>query len=193
MIPILISLFWLLRQTKSILFWLFLWQLKEYHTGRFADHFRTEKGKRLLINKLFGIKIFLLLTYFIYPLVLIFGLFLIYTLEALKALKDIFEKKIKAPVLTKKTIFLISIGLLVEISFLIFLSRLIKGTAIGELIVSFPETTSISLFSFWLLIFDILTPAIVSVFVLIFQPLAVLGRNQIINRAKRKREMFKNL
>jgi len=193
MIPILISLFWLVRQTKSILFWLYLWQLKEYHTGRFADHFRTEKGKKLLINKVLGIKILLLLTYFIYPLVLISGLFLIYILEAFKTLKDLFEKKLKAPVLTKKTIFLISVGLLVELSFLIFLFRLIKGTIIGESIISFPEINSLSLFSFWLLIFDILTPAIVSVFVLLFQPLAVLKRNQIINRAKRKRELFKNL
>ena len=47
--------------------------------------------------------------------------------------------------------------------------------------------------TFYLLLFDILTPVITSAIVLIFQPLAVLGRNQIINKAKKKREQFKDL
>jgi hypothetical protein len=29
---------------------MYLWQLKEYHIGRFIDHFRTHKGKKLLFN-----------------------------------------------------------------------------------------------------------------------------------------------
>jgi len=53
------SLFWFLRQIKSITFWLYLWQLKEYHIGRFADHFRTEKGKKIFLNKVFILKILL--------------------------------------------------------------------------------------------------------------------------------------
>ena len=35
---------------KYVLFWLYLWQLKEYHVGRFVDHFRTSKGKKLLFS-----------------------------------------------------------------------------------------------------------------------------------------------
>lgn len=56
--------FWFIRETKAILFWLYLWQLKEYHIGRFIDHFRTEKGKQLLLNKLLILK-FILLLFFI--------------------------------------------------------------------------------------------------------------------------------
>ena len=47
--------------------------------------------------------------------------------------------------------------------------------------------------TFYLLLFDIFTPLIVSGIVLLFQPLAVLGRNRIIKKAKRKRAEFKDL
>jgi hypothetical protein len=52
--------FWLIKENKAILFWLYLWQLKEYHWGRFLDHFSTSKGKRIFLNPVFGIKVFLL-------------------------------------------------------------------------------------------------------------------------------------
>jgi len=45
----LLSILWFIRETKAILFWLYFWQLKEYHIGRFLDHFRTEKGRRLFL------------------------------------------------------------------------------------------------------------------------------------------------
>ena len=53
----LIPFLWFIRTTKTILFWLYLWQLKEYHIGRFLDHFRTEKGKKLLFTPLNYLKI----------------------------------------------------------------------------------------------------------------------------------------
>ncbi len=46
---------------------------------------------------------------------------------------------------------------------------------------------------FYLLVFDILTPFVVSGIVLLFQPLTVFLRNQIIKKAREKREKFKNL
>src|SRR3989338_1525140 len=59
--------FWIVRTAKSALFYLYLWQLKEYHIGRFLDHFRTAQGKNLLINKLFVVKVFLFL-FFLFPM-----------------------------------------------------------------------------------------------------------------------------
>jgi len=46
----LLNTFWFIWELKFILFWLYLWQLKEYHIGRFVDHFTTHKGKRLLFS-----------------------------------------------------------------------------------------------------------------------------------------------
>ena len=47
---IFISIFWSVVFVKKLLFWVYLWQLKEYHIGRFRDHLRTYKGKRLILS-----------------------------------------------------------------------------------------------------------------------------------------------
>jgi len=171
--------FWLFRQTKAILFWLYLWQLKEYHIGRFIDHFRTEKGKQLLLNKLLIFKIVLLLGYSLilpwlnYQVWSIF-LLILYFLETVKSFFDYFQKKLKTPIFTKKIIFLTFIIFFFELFYLISIFQ-DKNTP------------------FYLLIFDIFTPVVASGIILVFQPLAALGRNQIIKKAKEKRAKFKNL
>lgn len=43
-----IVVIWLLVFIKLLLFWLWLWQLKEYHLGRFLAHFETQKSKKIL-------------------------------------------------------------------------------------------------------------------------------------------------
>lgn len=173
-----LSLLWFIRTTKVILFYLYLWQLKEYHIGRFLDHFRTEKGKRLLFNKILGLKIIFIFIFFVYPVFVFFALFFIYFLESAKGLLYFFQKKIKRPVLTKKTVPLILASLLVEILVLFALSI---------------YTQSILSAALLLLVFDIFTPVIASAIALVFQPLAVLGRNQIIKEAKEKRAKLKDL
>ena len=50
---------WLTRQIKWVFFWIYLWQLKEYHVGRFLDHFTTYKGKKLIFNLSLAAKIIL--------------------------------------------------------------------------------------------------------------------------------------
>lgn len=181
--------FWFIRETKSILFWLYLWQLKEYHIGRFIDHFRTEKGKKLFFNPLFILKIIL----FFYALFLAFYprllplpayaswiliLIVVYFFEVTKFFLDLIQKKLKKPVLTKKTGVLISSTLILEIIFISFL---------------FLNVKNIFWFAFYFLTFDLLTPFISSVIVLIFQLPTVFFRNQIIEKAKEKRAKFKNL
>jgi len=182
---------WFIRETKAILFWLYLWQLKEYHIGRFLDHFQTEKGRQLLFNKLVFLKIFLLLLFLVlsydnWPMQVdylidlllissIFILFGLYFLESFKAFKDFLEKTIKKPVWTKKSLFLTFTSLIPVIA--LFLVLLFGN---------------IDTFSA-MLAFDILTPVIVSAIVLFLQPLAVLGRNQIIKKASEKRAQFQNL
>jgi len=184
---ILVSFLWFIREAKSILFWLYLWQLKEYHLGRFIDHFRTEKGKKIFLNYLFLLKIILVFTFFqflfqsvpacqkyISNLFLSYLLIILYFFESAKGFFDFFKKKLKAPAFTKKVIFL---------TFVIFLFQIFYFFSIFQ-----KES-----FSFHLLIFDIFTPAIVSGIVLFFQPFTALYRYQIIKKAKKKRESFKNL
>jgi len=173
---IFLSTLWFFRTTKVILFYLYLWQLKEYHTGRFLDHFRTEKGKQLLFNKLNILKIILFFSFFAVPLLLFFVVAVLYIFESLKVLIDLLRRRFKKPILTKKTACLILAGILAEILFLINFFHI-----------------DIVNFVFWLLLFDILTPIIISVIVLLFQPLTVLARSQIIKKAKAKRTKIKDL
>ncbi len=187
---LILSFFWFIRTIKVVLFWLYLWQLKEYHFGRFRDHFRTEKGKKLLFNTLILLKIFFLLLivyshilpnnpptdswfgFFVFSFI---ALFFIYTIEVLKTVKDLIQKTIIRPIFTKKIILLFSISIAIIILFFYFIiqSRL-------DILAS-------------LVLFDLFLPLIISIIVLFFQPLAVLGRNRIIKKAKEKRKKFKDL
>ena len=161
-----------------MLFWLYLWQLKEYHTGRFFDHFRTEKGKRIFTNPFFAIKVILIPGFFILPVFVFFCLIFIYIFEVIKALFDVLRKKIKRPVFTSKTLLLTFLALLIEVLFIFFLKLYIGN---------------ILTVAFLFLLFDVLAPVILSLIVLLFQPLAVFARNRIIKRAKEKRSKFKDL
>lgn len=189
---LILSFLWFIRTTKVILFYLYLWQLKEYRISRFFDHFRTEKGKKLVFNKLVIFKVFLLVVWIamgyisvgfgffdmIHDFILIFSIVMlcvVYFFEGIRAVSNYISGKFLKPVFTRKIQFLIFILLAFTIAFLLFMILSFKRPLVG------------------LLAFDILTPLIVSAIIFIFQPLAVFGRNQIIKKAKRKRAEFKNL
>ena len=50
MIKILISIVWFLIFIKLLVFWIWLWQLKEYHVSRFKAHFETQKIRKFLFS-----------------------------------------------------------------------------------------------------------------------------------------------
>ena len=50
MMKIFIAIIWCFIFTKLLIFWVWLWQLKEYHWGRFKAHFETQKIKKLLFS-----------------------------------------------------------------------------------------------------------------------------------------------
>ena len=206
----LLAFLWFAKVAKNILFWVYLWQLKEYHHGRFRAHFRTAKGKNLLFNKrgllrlisalVLGFCWYLFLPFFSsYPfsisflesfskalvgliyLIVLANLFL-YSSEFLKIGKDIVLKELRIPILTKKTVVLLSACFLTQALFLFWLFQ-------QEYVLSGDPTLTL----FYLLLFDILTPLIVSSVVVIFQPLAILAKNKIINQAKKKRSKFDKL
>ncbi|MDD3386678.1 MAG: UDP-N-acetylmuramoyl-tripeptide--D-alanyl-D-alanine ligase [Candidatus Pacebacteria bacterium] len=162
---IFISLFFL-KEIKSLLFWLYLWQLKNYHIGRFLAHFDTYKGKRLLINYFLRVLLLILSLYNFYFFYVIAFLYLI----------EIIYSKIIYPQKTSKTLFLSIILILILPVFLFFIYNFDLQ----------------SLFSL-IVLFDILTPIMVSFVVLFLQPITVLLRNRIINKAIKKRKSLDNL
>ena len=187
-----LSFLWFIRVTKAILFWLCLWQLKEYHVGRFLDHFRTEKGKKLLFNLPVALKIALFFVFLalgrislepgffdaVADFILLFSIFIffsVYLVDGIKVINNYVLNKLSKPVFTKKIQFLILVLLVFTFGFLFFILRFSRRPLLG------------------LLAFDIFVPFVVSLTVLTFQPLTVLWRNQIIKKAREKRAKFKDL
>src|SRR3989344_7885263 len=114
-----ISLFWLIRTTKAVLFWIYLWQLKEYHIGRFLDHFRTNKGKRIFFNFLFASKLLLFALFWAIPTIASYILLAVYILES--AL--IVVRRLKKPVFTLKTILLTLVLFFIIAGYLLSISQ----------------------------------------------------------------------
>ena len=175
----LLAIVWFIWELKYILFWLYLWQLKEYHVGRFLDHFRTFKGKKLIFSFEQIFKLFL----FIFLAVASFfsGLFLalaiiLYVIESAIFIRALLNRNAKKPAWTFKTRFLTGISFAASLSFLYW-------------VFTFEEILQLK----WFLAFDILTPIIISVIVLVFQPFFVIGRNNVLKKAKIKLEKIKKL
>jgi len=167
------SFFWFLRAIKQSLFYFYLWQLKEYHIGRFLSHFKTEKGERLLSNKVFWAKILLLTGCWFQYEIASFLVLSLWILESLLFLRKVFMKNWIRPVFTYK----------MDLLSLIFFTLLIF---FGLWVVPSKSV-------FRLLLFDILTPVIVSILVLFGQPFVLIAKSKIIKRAREKRRMFGKL
>lgn len=173
-------IFWALISIKQIFFWIYLWQLKEYHIPRFLDHFSTEKGKSLIFNKLRFLKIFIFILFLIVIFLfknqfelentLIYILLAIYFAETVLFLKQIIVKSFKKPKITSKS------GLLILLCFIVlFLYLALSQNPID------------------LLAFDIFLPIVVSIIVLLLQPVVVFLRNITLKKATKKIAGMKNL
>lgn len=196
---LLLPFLWVIREVRAINFWLYLWQLKEYHAGRLIDHFRTFKGRSTLFNISNIVKILLLLLWlWLIPSFSFDGrlasqgydtvvnsftisITILYALETLKYIRDGIQKRVLKPITTFKiNILRPPLLLLVIFSAFYFSILSLDRSTMGSFISSF-------------LIFDLLTPIFVSAVVLVFQPFAVLGRNRILAQARAKRAGMRHL
>jgi len=176
----LFSFLWLARSFKSIFFWVYLWQLKEYHIGRFLDHFRTYKGQRIFLNLLPSLKVILFIillagSQFFAPA--LYFILLLYVIEVAAFLVSVINGNAKKPVVTIKTSLLVLGLITLTITFLQKAYELNDGLS----------------FATALLLFDILLPAVVAFVVLLFQPLFALAKTTVLHRAAKKIEQFGNL
>jgi UDP-N-acetylmuramoyl-tripeptide--D-alanyl-D-alanine ligase len=189
-ISFLILIPWFFVALKSIFFWTYLWQLKDYHIKRFLAHFSTFKGKQLLFDKTRFIKIALLiLTLFgiynddssnIFFFIIALLILVLYILEAINAILKFKRKQLITPVFNKKTIALVGVALILLFT--------IAYLYIQRIEVSFynPNYLYFYYIPLFILFFDIISPIFTSFVVLFFQPLTVAYRYYIINKAKKK-------
>src|SRR3989344_5692599 len=170
---------WCIRTIKSILFWLYLWQLKEYHIPRFIDHFRTHKGKQIFFNALYGLKIVAMaLLAKGFSLAAFLMLLLLYSAEAALFLRSVVTGRYLRPKSTFKTVLLSAVSLF---GFL----------AVAGVLTVF--VGSYGTFAKAAVLLDILTPLLVTGVVLGIQPFFVLARMRILKKAARKLRNHKNL
>ncbi len=175
-IILIFSFLWALGTIKFVLFWIYLWQLKDYHIGRFIDHFRTQKGKKLIFNWLLLVKLLLLLA-ILFTNDVFYALLALYVVQTLSFLIASARKRVKKPVFTSKTLFLAFVCLVVMMLYGYMAQQ--QSTLFG--------------FMLALLLFDIFLPIVISVIVLLFQPFFVTARNRILEKARKKMEKFPNL
>lgn len=180
---IIFFILWLIRTLKDVLFWIYLWQLKEYHFKRFIDHFRTAKGKDLLLDKPRIIKLALLVSFFLNPLVLFVFVPLLYLVESFKAVINIKKKKLLKPIFTIKTI---SVSIFVVIAEVVLV--LVAFFAIEEKV-----WLSILFFPLILLIADLMIPILIFFVITVLKPITYISVSIKIARAKRKIAKLKNL
>ncbi|MDD5639714.1 MAG: UDP-N-acetylmuramoyl-tripeptide--D-alanyl-D-alanine ligase [Candidatus Pacebacteria bacterium] len=204
LISITIFFFWSIRQSKANFFWLYLWQLKNYHTSRFLAHFDTKAGKSIF-GIIFFIKLFFclsslsfILCAYIYEFsydkitiiaqpiwLFVFMSIVLIVIEGIYSIRSFLLKRVKKAEPTKKIIFLTFIVFALSILFLIITGKNFLGNTIG--------ITDFLYLICLLYLFDLLTPIIVSIIVLIFQPLTVYLRNKTLASARKKIKSLDNL
>ncbi|MFA6304717.1 MAG: UDP-N-acetylmuramoyl-tripeptide--D-alanyl-D-alanine ligase [Patescibacteria group bacterium] len=163
---IFILVVWFIILLKSIIFWVAIWQIKEYRTDRLLDYFSTLDGKKSFFNKAYILEILtFIILYFCLP----------------------------SDQLLFKFLFLIFIFAELFLLFKVFVNKslvLPKWTLKARLIILFSFLTCyyfslISNFSLIFLVFILIVlPLVVSSCVGIIYPFAYFVKNILIKRAK---------
>jgi UDP-N-acetylmuramoyl-tripeptide--D-alanyl-D-alanine ligase len=199
---LLLYFFWLIGANRAILFWLYLWQLKEYHLGRFLDHFTTAKGKGIFLNPLMFAKLLVLiggLGFYIFSqleenslfstksvydfskantipiLVFIAIVFTIFALQAFWSTIIFLRRRMLRPEYTKKAVLLLLINYTVFFGAAVYLHEIF----LGEM-----SRIDFAFAAYFLLAIDIFLPVIVGTFVLALQPITIWEKNRILKRAE---------
>lgn len=196
---------WLIKAVKTVLFWQYLWQLKEYHCGRFIAHMKLASGRALIFNPANLMKTAVVLFYAVtgscffyvtvcesypylvdYPSANFLSFFTmaiaIYFLEAVRAVRGLINKSLKRPVWTAKSVFLFTV-ILMFVSAIPFIIRGILTITDnnGALVLSWEQISAGLIFA------DLTLPLLISLIILIFQPVTVIMRNRTIRQATAKR------
>ncbi len=169
----------IIHLVRTIIYWLYLWQIKEYRLDRLIVHVReTKQGRSLVLGFEPVAKTAVIFFYFFtifyseyYPLVpwAVCG---IYAYEAVRFLLDIIQKKVKLPVFTPKLI-LIAGGTVALVFLFLFIPLLDRF--------------------FWLVFIDKLVVGIIAVLMGLFSFPSIFYKDTQINKAIKKIRRYKKL
>lgn len=178
-IIILLDLFFFVWILRNILFWVALWQTKEYRADRlFVFLKETVQGRHLFISLGSTVKWLAIFTFFltVQRVYLVkyweYFVFLIYSFYFLKTLWEILNREIKRPIITLKTFLLVVLTLFVMVVLYFF---------------------PLSDYFLWLLLLDRITFVIVGFFIFLFSFPTELYRDYKIKKAVQKLKIHKKL
>ncbi|MEX2007882.1 MAG: Mur ligase family protein [Candidatus Spechtbacterales bacterium] len=171
--------FWAVVVTKYLLFWIFLWQLKEYRIDRMRAHFALPSSRSLLVNRRAVLLVLLAaggsvaalqVSQSFWYVGLVVAAILWYGFLAARTGEQIQNRVLKAPVFTLRA--LVTLGLAV----------------VGYGVVTF---AFLLLARDWLLpwffVSDLLVPIMATLGVFLFAPVARYLKRRTLARAKAKR------
>lgn len=174
-----VSILFFFSVFRNSLFWLHLWQVKEYRLDRVKIHlFETQQGRQLLYGKLTLLKNLFIILYFLVFLqmnsltIYSFLIFLIFLISDIVFLYDLKNKKVNLPEFTPKII----------VIFVLTFSLLL-------LLYLFPPLDRF----FWLLFLDKLALFIIALFMGLFWIPAEFYRDSLVYKASKKREKYRSL
>ncbi len=175
-----IFLLWSVVLLRNALFWIYLWQVKEYRADRMRVHFQEPSSKKLILNKrltwLLGMLILASLPFSVAQSAALAVILFFYSFFGVRTLQALQKKKIKIPKFTFRAI-LVFAGVILLYA---------GGTA--AVFIYAQEFLLV-----WFIAADILLFAGVSLAVLATHPLAALLKNRTLKRAAEKRGKMKNL
>lgn len=174
-----VSIFFAISVIRNILFWLHLWQIKEYRIDRLIIHLNeTVQGRGLLYGKLALLKYFSIILYaftIIYPTTsdwYNYVVFVVFGITTISVIKEFRDKKFRIPIITLKIIIIFFIVVATITTFYFF----------------YPVDRF-----FWLLFLDKLTVIIVAVLISFFWIPTEFYKDYLLYKAAKKIPTFKKL
>ena len=168
----------LIKIIRDNLFYLWLWQVKEYRKDRMRAYLKDEKNIAVKnIDYLFIL--FLMLVLYFKPVILIYILLLILTFTFYQILLEVKGRTLKRPKPTFKVVLI----LLASLSFYLFITVVYYIN--GDLSLVF--TTLLLLF------FYLITPLLITATVLSINPIFNFQKKRIIKKATRKMRTLKKV
>ena len=177
--------FWVLTALKNIIFWTYVWQIKEYRLDRMMAYFELPSSRATILNARFLLSLALLCMsvvmvlwqgfWFIdWPLSV--AILAFYVLMLLRFFEQVRRKETHYPQITSRAAMVLVVSALVHLG-------------IVAAVLQFDNTYLLVA----LVTIDFLAPVLCSIGVVVSTPIARIMKRRILEGARRKREQMKGL
>jgi len=176
-LALLIAVFWAISAAKSVFFWEYLWQIKEYRRDRMRAHFELASSQRLLLNKrlaLIGVLLVItLLSRFLSEWVQFFaalGALVFYGILCVRTIEQFQKRRLRIPAFTSRVIASLGVTATLYAAFFALVWVYAPQWLLQAILVA-----------------DAATPLVVALGIAVFTPLSAMTKRRIMEQARAKR------